>query len=276
MQGASTTTTVQARADRKAGGTHGTAPDRWSRAVEIPLIVAALVFLVVYALPILRPDLPGPFHTACSRTSHLIWAMFVLDYGVRFRLAPRKAAFLRANWIDLLILALPMFRPLRALRALVVLRLVSRRTQVHLRGEVLAMVSGTVLAFGGVAALAVLDAERGHPDASIETFEDALWWVLTTVTTVGYGDRYPTTSTGRLIAAVLMLMGIALLSIVTATVASWFVDRISQARLAEERTESSVQELVREVRLLREEVAALRALHPDTGPDGPRNPASRP
>jgi voltage-gated potassium channel len=65
-----------------------------------------------------------------------------------------------------------------------------------------------------VAALAVLQAERGHPGGNIESFGDALWWAVTTVTTVGYGDRFPVTTTGRFVAGGLMLAGIALLGVV--------------------------------------------------------------
>ncbi|MDQ1293509.1 MAG: voltage-gated potassium channel [Actinomycetota bacterium] len=260
MEGKTVSATAQDPVDSKTDGTRETLLVRWNRIVEIPLIVISVIFLLAYAVPILHQDLPGPARSVCTRTNQVIWGLFLLDYGVRFHLSPRKIDFLRGNWIDLMILALPMFRPLRPLRALLVLRLISRRTQKHLRGQVLTMVSVTVASFGAVSALAVLEAERGQPDASILTFEDALWWVLTTVTTVGYGDRYPTTTTGRLIAAVLMLMGIALLSVVTATVASWFVDRISEVRVAEERTEESLGELLREIHQLREEVAALKEL----------------
>jgi voltage-gated potassium channel len=258
MEGKTVSVTAEDPVDSKTAGTREATSVRWNRIVEVPLIVISFVFLLAYAVPILRPDLPGPARSICARTNHVIWGLFLLDYGVRFRLSPRKIDFLRGNWIDLMILALPMLRPLRPLRALLVLRLISRRTQKHLRGQVLTMVSVTVASFGAISALAVLEAERGQPDASISTFEDALWWVLTTVTTVGYGDRYPTTTTGRLIAAVLMLMGIALLSVVTATVASWFVDRISEVRVCEERTEESLGELLREIHQLREEVAALK------------------
>ena len=70
------------------------------------------------------------------------------------------------------------------------------------------------------------EAERNSPDANIKTFGDGLWWAATTVTTVGYGDRFPTTPLGRLIAVVLMLVGIALLGVITATIATWFVGRL--------------------------------------------------
>ena len=97
-----------------------------------------------------------------------------------------------------------------------------------MRGRVALYVAGgsTLLAFCG--ALAVLDAERENPDANITDFGQAIWWAATTMTTVGYGDHYPTTAEGRLGATVLMVGGIALLGTVTATLASWLVEQIKQ------------------------------------------------
>ncbi|WP_130492429.1 potassium channel family protein [Motilibacter rhizosphaerae] len=90
-----------------------------------------------------------------------------------------------------------------------------------------------------IAALAMLDAERRAPGSHIRTLADAVWWASTIVTTVGYGDTYPVTGTGRVVAAALMLVGIALAGLVTGTVAAWFV---AQTRQAEERVEDQLLE----------------------------------
>lgn len=92
--------------------------------------------------------------------------------------------------------------------------------------RVVVYVAGTVAPVGFVAAVAVLDAERDAWDASITTFGDALWWTVTTITTVGCGDRYPVTTEGRIVAGALMVGGIALLGVVTASIASWFVQTV--------------------------------------------------
>jgi voltage-gated potassium channel len=114
----------------------------------------------------------------------------------------------------------------------------NRHAASGLRGKVAIYVIGgsSLLAF--CAALAVLDAERRNHDASITDFGDAMWWAVTTMTTVGYGDEYPTTRPGRLVASVLMVAGIALLGTVTATLASWLVD---QVRAEEEREVSDLR-----------------------------------
>jgi voltage-gated potassium channel len=84
-----------------------------------------------------------------------------------------------------------------------------------------------------VGAVGMLDVERHAVGANIRTFGDAVWWALTTLTTVGYGDRYPVTVEGRLIAAVVMLTGIAVLGVVTASMAAWFVDKVQAIEQAE-------------------------------------------
>ena len=105
----------------------------------------------------------------------------------------------------------------------------------------------------------MIEAERGDPDANITTFGDALWWAMTTVTTVGYGDRFPVTTSGRFVAAGLMLAGIALLGIVTASLATWLIHRIRQVEEeSEAATRRDVAALTSEVRALRDEIARLR------------------
>ena len=166
--------------------------------------------------------------------------------------AERKLPFIRQNWLDLLILALPMMRPLRLLRGLVALRAIGRGGAEFARGKVVAAIAIAVAAGGSVAALALLDAERANPDANVRNYGDALWWAMSTITTVGYGDRYPTTGEGRLIAAALMVSGIALLGVITASLASWFVERIGQVTRAEQGIQAQLDVLNAEIRALRD------------------------
>lgn len=97
-----------------------------------------------------------------------------------------------------------------------------------MRGRVGFYVTGSMTLLLFVGALAVLDAERTAPGSSIQSFGEALWWSLVTVSTVGYGDFYPVTTTGRLVGAGLMVAGIALLGVVTASVATWFIDKVRE------------------------------------------------
>ena len=130
------------------------------------------------------------------------------------------------------------------------MKVLNRRASTGLRGRVAVYVAGgsALLAFCG--ALAVLSVERGR-GGNIATIGDALWWAATTMTTVGYGDRYPTTGQGRLVAVALMLSGIALLGVVTATFATWLVQHVAAA---EQEQTDSLQEQLDDMRAQLDEV----------------------
>lgn len=231
---------------------------RWERRTSAPLLAAAGVFLAAYAWPILQPDLPSTAAHACSALSWAVWVIFGIDLLARLSLAENRWGFLRRNWLDVATLAVPMLRPLRALRAVVALNILSRRGQAFVRGQVVAYVVAAVAIVGFVAALAVLDAERTNPGGNIQSFGDALWWAATTITTVGYGDQFPTTTEGRFVGVGLMLTGIALLGVITAALASWFVEKVAEVQAAEERNEAEVTDLAAEVRALRQDIQELR------------------
>jgi voltage-gated potassium channel len=89
-----------------------------------------------------------------------------------------------------------------------------------------------VLVLNLVAAAAVLEFERGNPQANIDSYPDALWWAVTTITTVGYGDRFPMSPAGRGVAVVLMIAGIAMFGVITATIAAYFVEQKAEEDVA--------------------------------------------
>lgn len=125
-----------------------------------------------------------------------------------------------------------------------------------MRGRVVLYAAGSTLLLLIVSSLAMLDAERGAPESSIETYPEALWWSMVTVTTVGYGDFSPVTATGRLIAVTLMIAGIALLGVITATLASWLVERVGEQDEANQAaTRAQVAELAAEIAALRSQLA---------------------
>jgi len=121
---------------------------------------------------------------------------------------------------------LPPLRPLWLLRLVAGL---NRATGAALRGRIVAIAAVSALLVVWVSSLAVLEAERYAPGATILTLGDALWWALVTITTVGYGDLYPITLQGRLAAAVLMISGLLLLGVITATLSSYVIERARQA-----------------------------------------------
>jgi voltage-gated potassium channel len=226
--------------------------DRWERRAEWPLTVAALLFLIAYAWPILDPELPSGVRRTLGLVAWAAWALFVVDYLVRLALATERGKFFLRNMFDLLVVVLPLLRPLRLLRLVTLLHVLNRHAGGSLRGRVVVYVAGAASLILFVASLAILDAERGHEGANIGTFGDALWWALTTVTTVGYGDRFPVTGTGRAVAAGLMLSGIALIGVVTATFASWLIEKVQEV---EDAAQTATR---RDIEALAEEVAQLR------------------
>ncbi|GAB3227255.1 potassium channel family protein [Kineococcus gypseus] len=220
-------------------------------------VLEAAAWLAAYALPVLHPELSAQLRAACRATTALTWVAFAADYAARLVLSPRTGTFLRTHPLDLLLLVLPMLQPLRLLRLVQVLQVLHRRAGTRLRGRVGAYVAASTVLVGFCAACAVLEAERAAPGASITTFADALWWVATTITTVGYGDYSPVTTTGRVVAVGLMLCGIALAGVVTGSLATWFLDEVRESSGEQaEATRADVAELAEQVRRLREELAA--------------------
>lgn len=186
---------------------------------------------------------------------------FLFDFFLRFYLAPNKLKFLQWGWIDLLasIPALNWFRLGQVVRVVRILRMVRAFRSMRefltyifrnrANGTLLVVLLSSILLmiFGAVAILYV---ER-VPGANIQTPSDALWWAFVTITTVGYGDRFPVTTLGRFIAAVLMIAGVGLFGTFTGYVANFFVEE------EQEKEQGDIKELVKEIKLLRQKVEAL-------------------
>jgi voltage-gated potassium channel len=230
---------------------------RYEELSQWPLVALALLFVAAYAWGVLRPDLPGWLLLTLHLVTVVAWPVFLGDYLLRLVLADHRWRFVRENWVDGLAVLLPLLRPLRIISLVRVARVLDRRLTSTLHGRVAAYVTMTASLVVFMASLAVYDAERGAEDASIAGYGDAVWWALTTITTVGYGDEYPVTGEGRLVAVLLMVSGIALLGVVTAAVASWFVGRVAEAAQADDDAQDAA--LRAEVRALADEVRRLRA-----------------
>lgn len=220
---------------------------------EWPLATLALMFLGAYAWPILDPQLPMVAKHACAVLNLVIWLVFAIEYLVRLFIAKRPLHYWAHHLPDFAIVVLPALRPLRLLRLLMLLKVLNRRAASSLRGRVGAYVSGAAAILLFCSSVAVLDAERNHAEATITTFGDALWWSFVTVSTVGYGDLAPVSGGGRLVGVGLMLAGVALLGVVTATFASWLVDRVREVSESEQAlTKADIAQMRQEITELRE------------------------
>lgn len=238
--------------------------DRWQKLTEIPLTIVAVTFLVAYAWEVIA-NLQGSAALVAEAIIWATWACFLADYVVNPRLAPNRWIWFRTHIFDLLIVVLPVLRPLRLLRLVTLLSVLQRTAGAAFRERVVLYVSFASALLVFIAALAVLDAERGTSDLNITTFWDALWWAFVTITTVGYGDFYPVTALGRLIVGGLMLGGVALLGVVTATLASWIVERVASKTEDEQAaTRGEVKALLNELSVLRRELGQARGETSDT------------
>lgn len=238
---------------------HPPAQLHWERRTQRPLLVLAVAFAVAYAVPIVVPDASERVGTTCTVVEWIVWASFAADYLVRLYLTDHRKQFVRSHWLDLGAVLLPMLQPLRLLRLVSTLLLVGRRARMASQIQLTTYVAGAVVGLLMFGSLAVLSVERESPNGNIKTLGDAVWWSFTTMTTVGYGDHAPTTGLGRVLAVGLMLSGIALLGVVTANIAAWFISRFDRDDIEERRQTAAIEALTTEVRALRAQVIALSA-----------------
>jgi len=229
---------------------------RWERHAEWPLAVAAILFLVLFSRQVLVEPQGREAHIVWA-VNWAIWGLFVLDYVVRLCLADNRWHWFLRHLLDFAIVTLPLLRPLRLLRLLVLIEVLQKAIGDAFRGRIVVYtVSGVVLLIY-TSSLAVFDKERYLHGATINSFGKALWWSITTVTTVGYGDVYPVTNTGRVIAVLLMIGGISLVGVVTAALASWIIERVTEeGSLMQAATVAHIEELRNEIRALGKELQA--------------------
>lgn len=249
------------------------------------LMILVLSFYVIGALAV---DVFYELSEEMSRLLHyidlVVCGFFFLDFAMRLRAARNKWRFMRWGWIDLLasipagvlfagrlVRMVQIIRVLRAVKSLnMIWRILFRNRAEGLFASV-ATATLLLVAFGSMTMLMV---ESPNPESSIDTAEEALWWAFVTVTTVGYGDYYPITTLGRVVAVALMIAGVGLFGSFAAYVSSLFIgdqedENARQHRASRELTRQLYQEIV----ALRQELEALRAELPATAvrqtPDDP-------
>lgn len=199
--------------------------EQWRRRTEWPVTAAAVVFLVTYSWSVIA-DFQGEAWEIAERVMWAVWVIFLIDYAVTLVAAERRMHWFLHHLPQFLVVALPVLRPLRLLRLLTLWTVLQRAASIAVRGRISVYVAGSAAILVYIGALAALESERGQPGANIEDFPTAIWWAFETITTVGYGDHYPVTLEGRAIAVGLMVAGIGTLGLITATLASWLVERV--------------------------------------------------
>jgi voltage-gated potassium channel len=230
--------------------------DRFAKAVDGPMMVITIFWIPVLIIPLVTP-VHGGLDESLVAIDYTIWALFVIEYFVKFYLAPERWRYFKTHILDFIIVIVPFFRPLRVARLVrlqVLLRVsvlggeaVRRARQVltH-KGFHFVVLFAAILIF--LCAGLVTVAEKHAHGASIHNYGQGLWWAIATVTTVGYGDRVPVSPMGQGVAVILMLVGIGLIGALTATVASYFMEQKSdETELRLQRIESLLEQLVLQV-----------------------------
>ena len=170
--------------------------ERYEKRTDWPLAAVALTFLGLYSVRVLA-QLRGGAAEAIEDALIALYCVFVVDYLARLWLAQPRGKWFRRHLWELPIILLPFLRPLRLLSIAMVVKTLEKAIGHTIRGRVIIYTICGAVTVVYAASLAVLEAERGQPESGINTFGDALWWAMTTVTTVGYGDLKIVTGEGR-------------------------------------------------------------------------------
>lgn len=240
---------------------------RLEAALELPMLVLAVVWLALLVVEFvwtLTPFLDALFYA--------VWIAFILEYAVRFVLAPHKGAFVRRTWLTLLSLPIPVLRFLVAAQAI---RLVSVARGVRLARVVtsanrgmktlalnlgrrrLAYVLGTTAVVMLTGAAGMYAFERVDEGGGLRDFGHALWWTAMIMTTIGT-DYWPVTGAGRLLSLLLSIYAIGVFGYITATLATFFIELDAGSEAGELASGKRLEALRQEIAALREELRRSR------------------
>jgi voltage-gated potassium channel len=220
-------------------------------------ILALTLISLVTTLIIFIPGTGYEMTSVAYFMDAFISLIFLFDFFSSLYVAPNKMAYLKWGWMDLLG-SLPAYPALRILRVWRIVRLARISKTASVKELVTTVINrpaeSTLLIatlFGillfGFASYFILVFELPAEGGNIKSVEDAVWWVLVTITTVGYGDRFPTTHSGRLIATILMFTGIGLFSVLTSYLSTSFISGADDA-------------METDIKMLRQEVTELKQM----------------
>jgi voltage-gated potassium channel len=236
--------------------------------LEKPMLVLGFVWLILLVI-----ELTGTLSPALELLGSIIWIIFIVDFTLKFFLAPGKIGYLKANWLTALSLIVPalrvfrifrVFRFFRAARAARGLRLFRVLTSLNRGMKALGTSMGR-RGFGYVVALSIIVAFAGaagmyafenQSPGNLKSYGDALWWTAMLLTSIG-SDYFPQTTEGRVLCFVLALYGFAVFGYVTATLATFFVEREAANAETPAAVATEINDLRAEIVRLREEIRLL-------------------
>lgn len=232
--------------------------------LEVPVLVLGFVWLVLLVI-----DLIWGLTPLLETFFYIIWGIFIIDFLLRFILAPYKFQYLRSNWLTAISLMIPALRVFHALRFIRLIRMARAARSLNLV-RVVGTINRSMRAlrgsfsrrgFGYVTLLTLLVMFAGSAGMfafergveGFENFSDALWWTAMIMTTLGSGE-WPRTPEGRMLGFLLALYGFAVFGYVTATLASFFIGREAEADESELAGSRQIEALKEEIKALREEL----------------------
>jgi voltage-gated potassium channel len=236
--------------------------------LELPMVVLGAIWLVLLVI-----DLTTRWGEKLQPISDVIWGIFVIDFAVKFLLAPKKGQYLKKNWLTLIALALPALRVFRIVRAFRFLRIVRTGRGLRLLRVVTSLNRGmnafghimrkrglpyiialtVIVTFAGAAGMYAFERDRG-----LETYGKALWWTAMIMTTMG-SEYWPKTVEGQTLCVLLALYAFSVFGYVTAALASFFVDRDAKDSSAKGEKKPSLGDLLAEIEALKTEVRLATA-----------------
>jgi voltage-gated potassium channel len=219
---------------KPSGGRHDLV-DRIEGVMKYPMTLLGIAWLVIVFV-VVTTDVTGSVSIPLVGSLFALWAIMLAEYLVRLVISPDRRGYLRRRWVEPATVVVPPLQGWHFVgieKMTLLVREAQLRVEAVLRHHSLFRVLIAAAATLFVGAWLVLLFEQNAKGSNIHTYPDALWWAIVTVTTVGYGDRYPTTEGGRAVAVVLMLLGISLIGVLTATIASVFVKEHTDANKEE-------------------------------------------
>jgi voltage-gated potassium channel len=219
---------------KPSGGRHDLV-DRIEQVTKYPMALLGVAWLVL-AIVVLSTDVNGSASTLVVGSLFVLWVIVLVEYIVRLVVTPDTRGYVKRRWVEPATVAVPVLQGWHIVgieKMSLLVREGELRVEAILRHHSLFRVLIAVVATIFLGAWLVLLFEEKAKASNIHDYSDALWWAIVTVTTVGYGDRYPVTEGGRIVAVVLMLVGIGLIGVLTATVASVFIKEHTDANKEE-------------------------------------------
>jgi voltage-gated potassium channel len=237
--------------------------------LETPLMILGFIWLGLLIAEFVWGE--GPL---INGISNLIWVIFILDFAVKFTLAPKKIDYLKSNWLTVIALAIPALRIFRIFRVARVLRAARFARGVRLvrvltslnrglkalgaslgrRGFAYVLVATLIVVFAGAAGMYAF--EREVEGTGIESYSSAVWFTAMLITSIGT-DYAPRTAEGRVLCLIIALYGFVVFGYITATLASFFVESDARSKSSAIPAASDYEELKQELVQIRSDLHSI-------------------